>query len=125
MDGSVIDGLGLIRGIKKISNWKVVFLKKLRRYKFLYFNSKNFFYGTDSQNHFVETDKWDNHNAIARGWKTIENSYHPVTFRRIYGVCKQQTSLKNTASAPQLASSPVNYHYNDNDEQFLETEKDL
>ena len=83
------------------------------------------FHGTDSQNRYVETEKWDNHNAIARGWKTIENSYHPVTFRRIYGVCKQQASLKNTASAPQLASSPNNFHCNDNDEQIIELGNDL
>jgi len=51
-------------------------------------------------------DKWDNHNSIARGWKTVEVTYHPVTFRKIYGVEKfQERSLKTTASAPQLAPS--------------------
>merc|ERR1719288_631167 len=43
----------------------------------------------DSQGRLIETDKWDNHNAIARGWKTVEDNYHPVTFRKIYGVEKQ------------------------------------
>merc|ERR1719184_362760 len=37
----------------------------------------------------VDTDKWDNHNAIASGWKTVESNYRPVTFRKIYGVNKQ------------------------------------
>ena len=72
------------------------------------------------------TDKWDNHNAIARGWRTVEDSYHPVTFRRIYGVSKQQAQqsiLKTTASAPQLAPSPThpsekkNHHDQDDDEE--------
>jgi len=43
----------------------------------------------DSQGRLIDTDKWDNHNAIARGWKTVEDNYHPVTFRKIYGVDKQ------------------------------------
>jgi len=55
-----------------------------------------------------ETGKWDNHNAIARGWKTVEEAYHPVTFRRIYGIGNQQQqtrSLHTTSSAPQLSPS--------------------
>merc|ERR1712062_440185 len=43
----------------------------------------------DSQGRLIDTDKWDNHNAIARGWKHVEDNYHPVTFRKIYGVEKQ------------------------------------
>jgi len=40
----------------------------------------------DSQGRLIDTDKWDNHNTIARGWLTAgEDHYHPVTFRRIYG----------------------------------------
>merc|ERR1719411_288126 len=40
----------------------------------------------DSQGRLIETDKWDNHNTIARGWLTSgEDHYQPVTFRRIYG----------------------------------------
>merc|ERR1719450_695103 len=27
----------------------------------------------DSQGRLIDTDKWDNHNAIARGWKTVED----------------------------------------------------
>ena len=82
----------------------------------------------DSQGRLVEekTDKWDNHNTIARGWRTVEDSYHPVTFRRIYGVSKQQAQqsiLKTTASAPQLAPSPThpgenaNHYDQENDEE--------
>lgn len=41
-----------------------------------------------------ETDKvmgkWDNHNAIARGWGGIKENYHPVTFRGIYNVDSQK-----------------------------------
>jgi len=41
-----------------------------------------------------ETDKilnkWDNHNAIARGWGGVKENYHPVTFRGIYNVESQK-----------------------------------
>jgi len=41
-----------------------------------------------------ETDKilnkWDNHNAIARGWGGVKENYHPVTFRGIYNVDSQK-----------------------------------
>jgi len=40
----------------------------------------------DSQGRLIDTDKWDNHNTIARGWVTAgEDHYQPVTFRKIYG----------------------------------------
>ena len=43
-----------------------------------------------------ETDKilnkWDNHNAIARGWGGVKENYHPVTFRGIYNVDSQTTT---------------------------------
>merc|ERR1719361_903181 len=29
----------------------------------------------DSQGRLIDTDKWDNHNAIARGWKNVEDNY--------------------------------------------------
>lgn len=35
------------------------------------------------------TNKWDNHNAIARGWGGMKEKYHPVTFREIYNVDSQ------------------------------------
>lgn len=35
------------------------------------------------------TEKWDNHNAIARGWAGVKANYHPVTFREIYNVESQ------------------------------------
>merc|ERR1740128_1301719 len=42
----------------------------------------------------AETDKvlnkWDNHNAIARGWGGVKENYHPVTFRGIYNVDSQK-----------------------------------
>merc|ERR1712059_65907 len=40
--------------------------------------------------------KWDNHNAIARGWAGVKQAYHPVTFREIYNVESQtNTSTQN------------------------------
>merc|ERR1719402_246161 len=36
-------------------------------------------------------NKWDNHNAIARGWGGMKENYHPVTFREIYNVESQTT----------------------------------
>ena len=45
-----------------------------------------FFLEYDSQGRLIDTDKWDNHNTIARGWVTAgEDHYQPVTFRKIYG----------------------------------------
>merc|ERR1719495_2296258 len=35
-------------------------------------------------------NKWDNHNAIARGWGGVKENYHPVTFRGIYNVDSQK-----------------------------------
>merc|ERR1719430_1752917 len=44
-----------------------------------------------------ETDKilnkWDNHNAIARGWGGVKENYHRVTFRGIYNVDSQTQNL--------------------------------
>jgi len=67
----------------------------------------------DSQGRLIDTDKWDNHNAIARGWKTVEDNYHPVTFRKIYGVDKQtatpippqMTQRQSTPREPQQVST--------------------
>jgi len=46
-----------------------------------------------------ETDrcgaKWDNHNAIARGFTGMKDNYHPVTFRQIYNVDSQTNQIKN------------------------------
>jgi hypothetical protein len=36
--------------------------------------------------------KWDNHNAIARGWGGMKANYHPVTFREIYNVDSQNNN---------------------------------
>ena len=47
--------------------------------------SKIIFTECDSQGRLIDTDKWDNHNTIARGWLTSgEDHYQPVTFRKIY-----------------------------------------
>jgi hypothetical protein len=63
----------------------------------------------DSQGRLIDTDKWDNHNAIARGWKHVEDNYHPVTFRKIYGVEKQApTPVPMMKQAtPITATTPV------------------
>ncbi len=99
-------------------------VKRLIQATFIRSLTINFcFVEVDSQGRLIETDKWDNHNAIARGWQTVEDNYHPVTFRRIYGVDKQQQQqqqhqqlIKTTASAPQLAPSS-HPHHPDNDEE--------
>jgi hypothetical protein len=64
----------------------------------------------DSQGRLTDTDKWDNHNAIARGWKNVEDNYHPVTFRQIYGVAKQAPTpvpMMRRQSTPMTATTPV------------------
>jgi len=63
----------------------------------------------DSEGRLIDTDKWDNHNAIARGWKTVEDNYHPVTFRKLYGVEKQApTPVPMMRQAtPVTANTPV------------------
>jgi hypothetical protein len=68
VDGSVEPGMGRKREAARDSNGRE----------------------NDSQGRLIETDQWDNHNTIARGWLTAgEDNYHPVTFRRLYGVEKQ------------------------------------
>jgi hypothetical protein len=69
----------------------------------------NLFAESGDQNTSTNLEKWDNHNSIARGWKTVEETYHPVTFRKIYGVGSiPARTLKTTASAPQLAPAQSN-----------------
>ena len=61
----------------KFSKWILVKLKS---------NTWIFSLEYDSQGRLIDTDKWDNHNTIARGWVTAgEDHYQPVTFRKIYG----------------------------------------
>merc|ERR1719245_2875334 len=59
----------------------------------------------------VDTDKWDNHNAIASGWKTVESNYRPVTFRKIYGVNKQAPTpvptMQRNPSTPRAVTEPI------------------
>merc|ERR1719266_2847404 len=66
----------------------------------------------DSQGRLIDTDKWDNHNAIARGWKHVEDNYHPVTFRKIYGVEKQAPTPVPMMGqrTPNTSATPVASH---------------
>merc|ERR1712088_622638 len=61
----------------------------------------------DSQGRLIDTDKWDNHNAIARGWKNVEDNYRPVTFRGIYGVEKQAPTPIPGQRTPKTSATPV------------------
>merc|ERR1712083_253234 len=62
VDGSIEPGLGMKRAMRDSTG---------REY--------------DSEGRLIDTDKWDNHNTIARGWLTSgEDHYQPVTFRKIY-----------------------------------------
>jgi len=63
VDGSIEPGLGMKRAMRDSTR---------REY--------------DSEGRLIDTEKWDNHNTIARGWITAgEDHYQPVTFRKIYG----------------------------------------
>jgi len=55
----------------------------------------------DSEGRLIDTDKWDNHNTIARGWVTSgEDHYQPVTFRKIYNSKNQPgTPMPNITHA--------------------------
>merc|ERR1712181_7032 len=44
----------------------------------------------------VCASKWDNHNAIARGFTGMKDNYHPVTFRQIYNVDGQTNKAETT-----------------------------
>jgi len=59
----------------------------------------------DSQGGLIDTGKWDNHNAIASGYKGVKANYRPVTFRKIYGVNKQAPTP--TPTAPRAAPAPA------------------
>lgn len=45
----------------------------------------------------AEVEKWDNHNAIARGWRDVNDTYRPVTFRKLYGVKGSPQPNRNSA----------------------------
>merc|ERR1712088_939479 len=66
----------------------------------------------DSQGRLTDTDKWDSHNAIARGWKNVEDNYRPVTFRGIYGVEKQAPTPVPMMGqrTPNTSATPVASH---------------
>ena len=66
----------MVHIVLTISRWNTYSLPSL---------SKTVFAECDSQGRLIDTDKWDNHNTIARGWLTSgEDHYQPVTFRKIY-----------------------------------------
>merc|ERR1719189_2307685 len=44
----------------------------------------------------VCASKWENHNAIARGFTGMKDNYHPVTFRQIYNVESQTNKAETT-----------------------------
>merc|ERR1719242_2380503 len=44
----------------------------------------------------VCASKWDNHNAIARGFTGMKDNYPPVTFRQIYNVESQTNKAETT-----------------------------
>merc|ERR1719486_807147 len=44
----------------------------------------------------VCASKWDNHNAIARGFTGMKDNYHPVTSRQIYNVDSQTNKAETT-----------------------------
>jgi len=62
----------------------------------------------DSQGRLIDTDKWDNHNTIARGWASAgEDHYQPVTFRKLYST-KSVAGPTPTPSTPlPMSSKPV------------------
>jgi hypothetical protein len=61
----------------------------------------------DSEGRLIDTDKWDNHNTIARGWLTAgEDHYQPVTFRKIYGT-KSVHGPSNTPLPTSSKQAPV------------------
>ena len=57
----------------------------------------------DSQGRLIDTDKWDNHNTIARGWLSSgEDHYQPVTFRKIYN----RNSVTGPSPLPERVQPP-------------------
>merc|ERR1719447_419175 len=84
VDGSIEPGLGMKRAMRDSTG---------REY--------------DSEGHLIDTDKWDNHNTIARGWLTAgEDHYQPVTFRKIYGT-KSVHGPSNTPLPTSSKQAPV------------------
>lgn len=74
----------------------------------------------DSEGHLFESDKWDNHNTIARGWITAgEDHYQPVTFRKIYGT-KSVNGPSNTPLPTSSNKAPVVSEQAANDEGYAD-----
>lgn len=85
----------------------------------------------DSQGRLIDTDKWDNHNTIARGWAGSraedridlggsEDHYQPVTFRKLYGT--KSVAGPSTTPLP-MSSKPVvseQETYSPNDEGYAD-----
>jgi len=74
----------------------------------------------DSEGRLFESDKWDNHNTIARGWITAgEDHYQPVTFRKIYGT-KSVNGPSNTPLPTSSNKVPVVSEQAANDEGYAD-----
>merc|ERR1712066_440642 len=78
----------------------------------------------DSEGRLIDTEKWDNHNTIARGWITAgEDHYQPVTFRKIYGtksVHGPSTTPLPTSSKQAAPSAAVVSEQAANDEGYAD-----
>ena len=111
---------------------KYVFRFKLTsHYKLLSLKRSCTISDNDSQGRLIDTDKWDNHNTIARGWAGSraedridlggsEDHYQPVTFRKLYGT----KSVAGPSSTPlPMSSKPVvseQETYSPNDEGYAD-----
>merc|ERR1719228_2355370 len=101
VDGSIEPGLGMKRAMRDSTG---------REY--------------DSEGRLIDTEKWDNHNTIARGWITAgEDHYQPVTFRKIYGtksVHGPSTTPLPTSSKQAPAAAAVVSEQAANDEGYAD-----
>lgn len=75
----------------------------------------------DSEGRLIDTDKWDNHNTIARGWLSSgEDHYQPVTFRKIYN----RQSVTGPSPLPErVQSQPLPAQHQDEPEAVVETQQ--
>jgi len=75
----------------------------------------------DSEGRLIDTDKWDNHNTIARGWLSSgEDHYQPVTFRKIYN----RQSVTGPSPLPErVQSQPLPAQHQDEPEAVEETQQ--
>ena len=103
MDGSIEPGLAKKRMIDSMGRGNIYKCCQLVHTLYL-----NLFTECDSEGRLIDTDKWDNHNTIARGWITSgEDHYQPVTFRKIYGA-KNQPIPPSPIITTEVAQTPTN-----------------